>query len=185
MIQQMLAIWSLVSLPFLNPTCTSGSSQFKYCWSLALRFLSIVLLTCEMSAVVQQFEHSLALPFFVYFLGCHRSSKWAIIISRIYCEEKSLLQKLYLLLVHNGGSQGKASACIVGDQVRSPVREDPLGKEMATHSSILAWKIPWTEKPDRLQSMGSQRVRLSDFTSYIKQITRTYCSSQGTLLNTL
>ena len=158
MIQQMLAIWSLVSLPFLNPTCTSGSSQFKYCWSLALRFLSIVLLTCEMSAVVQQFEHSLALPFFVYFLGCHRSSKWAIIISRIYCEEKSLLQKLYLLLVHNGGSQGKASACIVGDQVRSPVREDPLGKEMATHSSILAWKIPWTEKPDRLQSMGLQRV---------------------------
>ena len=35
---------------------------------------------------------------------------------------------------------------------------DPLEKEMATHSSTLAWKIPWTEKPDRLQSMGSQRV---------------------------
>ena len=38
-------------------------------------------------------------------------------------------------------------------------REDLLGKEMATHSSILAWKNSWTEKPDRLQSMGSQRVR--------------------------
>ena len=37
--------------------------------------------------------------------------------------------------------------------------EDPLEKGMATHSSILAWKIPWTEEPDRLQSMGSQRVR--------------------------
>ena len=37
--------------------------------------------------------------------------------------------------------------------------EDPLEKEMATHSSILAWRIPWTEDPDRLQSMGSQRVR--------------------------
>ena len=37
-------------------------------------------------------------------------------------------------------------------------REDPLEKEMVTHSSILAWKIPWTEKPGRLQSMGSQRV---------------------------
>ena len=36
--------------------------------------------------------------------------------------------------------------------------EDLLEKEMATHSSILAWKIPWTEEPDRLQSMGSQRV---------------------------
>ena len=37
-------------------------------------------------------------------------------------------------------------------------RQDPLEKEMAIHSSILAWKIPWTEEPDRLQSMGSQRV---------------------------
>ena len=36
--------------------------------------------------------------------------------------------------------------------------EDPLEKEMATHSSILAWKIPWVEDPGRLQSMGSQRV---------------------------
>ena len=38
-------------------------------------------------------------------------------------------------------------------------QEDPLEKEMATHSSILAWRIPWTEEPGRLQSMGSQRVR--------------------------
>ena len=36
--------------------------------------------------------------------------------------------------------------------------KDPLEKEMATHSSTLAWKIPWTEEPGRLQSMGSQRV---------------------------
>ena len=38
-------------------------------------------------------------------------------------------------------------------------REDPLEKAMATHSSALAWKIPWMEEPGRLQSMGSQRVR--------------------------
>ena len=38
--------------------------------------------------------------------------------------------------------------------------EDPLEKEIATHSSTLAWKIPWTEEPDGLQSMGSQRVGL-------------------------
>ena len=43
-------------------------------------------------------------------------------------------------------------------QVRSLVREEPLEKEMATHSSTLAWKIPWMEEPGRLQSMGSQRV---------------------------
>ena len=38
-------------------------------------------------------------------------------------------------------------------------QEDPLEKEMATHSNILAWRIPWTEEPGGLQSMGSQRVR--------------------------
>ena len=42
--------------------------------------------------------------------------------------------------------------------VRSLSREDSLEKEMATHSSILAWRIPWTEKPGRLQSTGLQRV---------------------------
>ena len=42
--------------------------------------------------------------------------------------------------------------------VQSLGREDLLEKEMATHSSILAWKIPWMEEPGRLQSMGSQRV---------------------------
>ena len=42
--------------------------------------------------------------------------------------------------------------------VRSLGQEDPLEKEMATHSSILAWKIPWTEEPGGLQSTGSQRV---------------------------
>ena len=43
-------------------------------------------------------------------------------------------------------------------QVQFLGREDPLEKEMATHSSTFAWKIPWTEEPGRLQSMGSQRV---------------------------
>ena len=51
-------------------------------------------------------------------------------------------------------------------RVQSLGQEDLLEKEMATHSSILAWKIPWTEESGRLQSIGSQRVgtRLSDFT---------------------
>ena len=43
-------------------------------------------------------------------------------------------------------------------QVRSLGREDPLEKEMATHSSTFAWKIPWMEEAGRLQSVGSQRV---------------------------
>ena len=61
-IQWMLAIWSLVLHLFLNPAWTSGSSSFTYCWSLAWRILSITLLACEMSAIVQQFEHSLGFP---------------------------------------------------------------------------------------------------------------------------
>ena len=44
-------------------------------------------------------------------------------------------------------------------RVRSLGREDSLEKEMATHPSTLAWKMPWTEEPGRLQSMGPQRVR--------------------------
>ena len=43
-------------------------------------------------------------------------------------------------------------------QVQSLGQEDPLKKEMATHSSILAWEITWTEEPGRLQSMGLQRI---------------------------
>ena len=55
-------------------------------------------------------------------------------------------------------------------QVHSLGWEDPLEKEMATHSSTLAWKIPWTEEPDRLQSMGLQsQTRLSDFTSLLQE----------------
>ena len=56
-----------------------------------------------------------------------------------------------------GGSDGRASMYNAGDLGSIP-GEDPLEKEMATHSSILVWRIPWTEEPGRLQSMGSQRV---------------------------
>ena len=85
MIQWMLAIWSLVPLPFLNPAWTSGSSWFVYCWSLAWRILSITLLACEMGEtyrVVRVFhlfatEHDhlkcfrRSLGFLTYFPCCH------------------------------------------------------------------------------------------------------------------
>jgi len=58
-----------------------------------------------------------------------------------------------------GGSDSKASATMLETRIQSPGWEDLLEKEMTTHSSILAWKIPRKEKPGRLQSMGSQRVR--------------------------
>ena len=57
-----------------------------------------------------------------------------------------------------GDSDGKASACNTGDPGSIPESGRSPGEKMATYSSILAWKIPWTEEPCRLQSMGSQRV---------------------------
>ena len=52
-------------------------------------------------------------------------------------------------------------------RVQSLGQEDPLGKEMAIHSSTIAWNIPWTEEPGRLQSMGSQRVGHDWATSFL------------------
>ena len=58
-----------------------------------------------------------------------------------------------------GGSEDKPSACSAEDQVQSLGREDPLEKEMATHSSLPAWRSPGTEEPGGLLSMGSHIVR--------------------------
>ena len=67
----------------------------------------------------------------------------------------------YLHLGFPGGTSGKDPAANAGDMREAgsiPGREDPLEEGKATHSSILAWKIPWTEKPGGLQSVRLQRV---------------------------
>ena len=76
-------------------------------------------------------------------------------------------EKLFLLLSIQGfpgGSVVKNVSCLPMQETQEnvgsvPGGEDPLEEKMATHSSILAWRIPWTEEPGRLQSMGSQRVK--------------------------
>ena len=72
-------------------------------------------------------------------------------------------------------------------QIQFLSREDPLEEEMATYSSIFAWEIPWTEKLNRLQSMGSQRVRLSTFECIICRIPISQMKSRdsGRLVNLL
>ena len=63
-------------------------------------------------------------------------------------------------LVCAGGSDSKTPACNAGRPgFDTWVREDPLEKEMATYSIILAWRIPWTEEPGELQSMGVTKSR--------------------------
>ena len=61
-----------------------------------------------------------------------------------------------------GFLDGKESAAVQEIQVQSLGQEDSLKKEMATHSSILAWKIPWTEEPGRLQYMGHKESDMTE-----------------------
>ena len=69
--------------------------------------------------------------------------------------------KQWAILLSGASLVAQRVKCLLALQetwVRSLGREDPLEKEMATDSSVLAWKIPWTENPGRIQSIGSQRV---------------------------
>ena len=75
----------------------------------------------------------------------------------------------YYTILYKGvsphGSDGEESACSSRDWVRSLGQEDPLEKGVASYSSILAWRIPWTEEPGRLEAMGSEsRTQLSGLT---------------------
>ena len=172
MIQQMLEIWSLVPLPFLNPACTSGSSRFMYCWSLAWRILSIILLACEMRAIVQEFEHSLALSFFGIGMKADLSQScgqcWIFhmcrhIAEKAYCNGTPL-QYSCLENPMDGGAWQAAVHGVVRSQTQLSdfiftFHFHALEKEMATHSTVLAWRIPGTEEPGGLPSMGSHRVK--------------------------
>ena len=74
---------------------------------------------------------------------------------------EGLWNLVFIMLIwgFTGGSEGKGSACNAGDLGSIPGSGRSVEKEMATHSSILVWKISWIEEPGGLQSMGSQRVR--------------------------
>ena len=71
-----------------------------------------------------------------------------------------------------GGSDGKASAGMRETRVQFLGREDPLEKEKATSSSILAWKIPWLEEPDRLQPMESDTTKQLHFSQHSGHLKR-------------
>ena len=100
-----------------------------------------------------------------------RTLRETLTLSQNYSEKssnyKDTLIHRNLLTITCCSSDGKESACNEEIQVRFLAWEDALEKGMATLSSILAWRIPWTEKPGRLQSVGSQsRTRLSDYHYY-------------------
>ena len=69
-----------------------------------------------------------------------------------------LISIVGIIMAFLGSSAGKRSSCNAEDLGSVPGLEDPLEEDVATHSSILAWKILWIEEPGRLQSIWSQRV---------------------------
>ena len=78
-----------------------------------------------------------------------------------FCSELLSPDDNVIVTAFPNGSSGKESTCNAGDAGDMGLtlgREDALEKEMAIHSSILVWRIPWTEEPGRPQPMGSQRV---------------------------
>ena len=79
-------------------------------------------------------------------------------VSSFFAQARFELDLWYMQCNVPGGSEGKEFACKQETWVRSLGWEDPLAKGLAIHSSILVWRIPWTEEPGGLQSMGSQRV---------------------------
>ena len=81
----------------------------------------------------------------------------AKILNRVLANQ--IWQQIERIIASLVAQMVKSLPAVQKTQVQSLDREDPLEKGMATHSSILAWRIPWTEKPDRPQSLGSQRVR--------------------------
>ena len=91
-------------------------------------------------------------------VGCHIQYSWAFLLAQMVKNLPAMQQT----------------------RVRSLGREDPLEKDMAPHSSTLAWRIPWIEEPGRLQSMGSRRVRHDWATSLSRTVSEEFWT--GTLI---
>ena len=110
--------------------------------------------------------HLLEKCFISFFISFENSWRWAwsVLLDSGSCASQ-LCRKEWLFMVvlksywgFPGGSESKDSSCNVGDLALIPKLGRSLEEGMATHSSILAWRIQWVEEPGRLQSMGSQRV---------------------------
>ena len=93
--------------------------------------------------------------YIIYMIPWKKNSKDCPLLG----EKKKKQKMLSELLGFPCGSAVKNLPALQELQVLSLGHQDPLEEDMATYSSTLAWRIPWTEEPGRLQSMGSQRVR--------------------------
>ena len=83
---------------------------------------------------------------------------WSCVPSLLFTWGQIIVEVMKIMKVFPGGSDGKESACNAGDLGSIPELGRSLEKEMATHSSVLAWRIPGKGEPGRLPSIGLQRV---------------------------
>ena len=163
------------SSAFSKPARTSGSSWFTYCWSLAWRILNITLLACESES-----ENHSVVSNSLWLHGLH--GPWNSPGQNTGLGSLSLLQGIFPTQGLNPGPPHcrqilyQLSPTMQETWVRSLGWEDLLEKEMAAHSSILAWKIPWMEESSRLQSMGLQRVRHNWATSLASMLVECNCA---------
>ena len=105
------------------------------------------------------------------------------LISSLWAKFICLRGKISVRWGFHSNSGGKESTCNAGDLGLIPWLRRSLEKGTATHSSILAWKIQWTEEPGRLQSMGSQRARQTTYLPPEKSVCRSRSNSQNRTWN--
>jgi len=93
---------------------------------------------------------------------CQLVDLWVFVFFWLW--NASVVLEFLLMVLHDlGGASGKEAACqhrrLRETQVQSRVQKDPLEEDVATPFSVLAWRVPWTEEPDGLRSLGSHRLR--------------------------
>ena len=144
-----LEFWDLIINHFVPSWVWRGFDFSSLCWP--LKFMFRLIYEMIKFGILVLYDFCLT-EFEVSEILKPAGTFWVGILNVIWSLAIFLLASLVAQTV-------KSSACNAGDPVRFLGWEDPLEKETTTHSSILAWRIPWTEEPCSLQSMGSQRVR--------------------------
>ena len=132
---------------------------YLYYGSIYITFLTALLRYNSQIYISLRVHSSLVFSIVTEFCNHHHNLVWYH-----FCHTK---ETLYLLFFFPGGIVVKNLPAVQETQVQSLGWEDPLEKKMSTHSSILAWEIPWTEEPGGLKSMGLQKsqTQVSDLTT--------------------
>ena len=163
------SMWALVPWPGFEPWLPALGAQSLSHWT-TRKVPEFFFLSRKISNKHRRIVNPHKL-FCFFLIWLHQVSVAARVVFIASC--RTFLIAVHILLTQLGfpcGLEGKASPARQETWVQSPGWEDPLEKEMATHFSTLAWKMPWTEEAGRLLSMGLQRVARNRATSQAQQL---------------